>query len=275
MGEQSSAVEWARTAEIREPVSLGQIEAAILEREPVPLESWSLGQKALVAVSSVTGWVLVVLLVSFTWGACLVGLLLLGMGATSDDPAGWFQVARFLFFVGAVAQLMSVRQWWESGRSRNAFNAVAAGLAVVASGAASVVIMTTDAVPADRWLWLAVVATGVIGVVAFVLSTFSKQEGRQKSRKPPQRGPKKHDMVTRYKKTRVEVLDVLAHRGLMKVDDADCKRLLEMPLGYWDELDGVDAAERRRILELRLVGWREFDESDKRPWRSPSRSQRS
>jgi hypothetical protein len=32
-----------------------------------------------------------------------------------------------------------------------------------------------------------------------------------------------------------------------------------MPLGYWNELDGLSEREWRRVLERRHVGWREFD----------------
>ena len=62
------------------------------------------------------------------------------------------------------------------------------------------------------------------------------------------------------------MLEILQRRGLVALDEADRKRLNEMPLGYWDELDGVDDKEWRRILEYRHVGWRYFDTTDRRPW---------
>lgn len=62
------------------------------------------------------------------------------------------------------------------------------------------------------------------------------------------------------------MLEILQRRGLVALDEADRKRLNEMPLGYWDELDGVDDKEWRRILEYRHVGWRDFDTTDRRPW---------
>src|SRR5690606_17764403 len=111
-----------------------------------------------------------------------------------------------------------------------------------------------------------VLAAAASGLAMVVIGLVSRPEGRDKSRKPPRRGPKSTRKYDAYMATRRRVLEILTGRKLLDLHEADRKRVLEMPLGYWEELDGLDEKEWRRVLELRLVGWREFDESDRRPW---------
>jgi hypothetical protein len=114
--------------------------------------------------------------------------------------------------------------------------------------------------PASGGSWLPplIIATAVIGAATFLLGVFAKPEGRPKNRKPPRRGPR-GDERARVTKARRWLLEIVVHRRLVDLDEADRIRVAEMPLGYWNELDGLSEREWRRVLERRHVGWREFD----------------
>lgn len=211
------------------------------------------------------GWLWVVLLSSVTWAAPAVGLVLIVLGRGTDGASTWLDWALYAFGAACVVQAVMMFLWFETKGTRHAIQVASGVVAVVCSAVAAVLLMSTTEARSG-WLDILVLATGGLGVVVLLLFAFGRREGRAKSRKPPRRGPRNGTTRARYKATRAEVLDILIARKVVAVDDADRIRLLEFPLGYWEELDGVDEAERRRILELRLVGWRGFDASDERAW---------
>lgn len=266
MSPDATAVEWARRASFTQPLSWGEVEAGILAREPVP-ESLSGRERLLAGGIGAIGYFFVALFAALTWGAALIGLLLVAWGTRRDPPLGpgWYAASVAAFAMACLVQVNSIRVWFET-RARSFANATACGVAALSSGSAYVLLASTDDLPDVQWLDLLVPATCVLGIVAILPLTFSRPEGRAAHRRPPSRGPRQDGLIARYRATRAEVVDVLTHRGLVKLDEADRTRLLEMPLGYWDELDGVSESEWRRILELRLVGWRDFDKSDERRW---------
>lgn len=146
--------------------------------------------------------------------------------------SGWYAVSLAAFAMACLVQVNSIRVWFET-RSRSLVNAAACGVAVLSSAAAYVLLGSVDDLPDVQWLDLLVPATCVLGVVAIPLLTMSRAKGRSANRRPPSRGPRQDGLAARYRDTRAEVVDVLRHRGLVTLDDADRTRLLEMPLGYW------------------------------------------
>lgn len=266
MSPDPTAVEWARREPFTQPLRWGVVEAGILAREPVA-GALSGRERLFAGGVGATGYVFVALFAALTWGAALIGLVLVAWGTRRNPPMGsaWYTTSVAAFAMACLVQVNSIRVWLET-RSRSLANAAACGVAVVSSGAAYVLLASTDDLPDLRWLDLLLPATGVLGIVAILPLAFSSAGGRSSRRRPPRRGPRQDGLSARYRDTRAEVLDVLTHRGLVTLDEADRTRMLEMPLGYWDELDDVSESERRRILEQRLVGWRDFDQGDERPW---------
>lgn len=261
-----SVEEWARTAQVPQPVRWGEIERTVL--------AWDLpsggAETLLNKVFVLLAWALIVIRTLLTLGAPLVALVLIVIGAASVETRGaenWFTAALVFSVLAVAVQLSLLAKWWQV-RRHQLLDLVATGGAVGASAASALVLVVwVGDVAAVQWWFIAVLlATGILGAIGFVLNVTSKPEGRDKSRTPPARGPRNDWKWRRYHDARSRVLDILVKRGVVDVDEADHKRLSEMPLGYWEELDGVDEKEWRRILELRSVGWRDFDESDARSW---------
>lgn len=213
-------------------------------------------------------WVGIAAFVLVTFGSSLVGLGILltgeywGDGGVTEDE---LIVTRYAFGMAILVQLVVVMIWWETRRRQPGMLAVGA-VSALASAAAYLATIAAPGIPDDPWLPPLTIAAAVGGVVIVVLASAVKSEGRDSSKKPPRRGPRSFDKQQRYKDARTRVLRVLLERRLVALDEAEQKRILEMPLGYWEELDGVDEVEWRRILELRHHGWRDFDETDRRPW---------
>lgn len=258
-----SVEEWARTTRFGDPVKLGDVEKGVLAREPVsaPAMPWWMPIMTLVGWSSLgIGWTL-------GFGLPILGLLSIWIGR--DDAGGnWWRVAQMIFVVSALTQA-SLLYHHLSDRRREAIVWVSAMLTVAASAGAYVLVRSADS-PLEPWpLRPGIVLTGVLTFAILVVTLRSKPHTRSTRMRPPLRGPRDDDTRNRLVLTRERVLDILSERGLVKIDEADRQRLREMPLGYWEELDGVDERERRRILEYRFVGWREFDESDRRAWPPP------
>ncbi|MFG3341283.1 hypothetical protein [Glycomyces sp. NPDC048151] len=246
---------WARAAAFPQPFSWGEAEAMALSRNYAPLP----GSLA-VRVIGVVGWVFLVVLAVPTLGSAVVGSALVAAGAAQEDQAaasGWISAATTMFVLAVIAAGTALSLWWET-RRRSALELVMNGSATLASGAAIAVLAVSD-VSGGAWLPLLMIATALVSAVAFVLVSLSKPEGRPKKRKPPRRGPRGADKRARAQRARNRLLEVVVHRGLVDLDEADRIRVAEMPLGYWSELDGLDDREWKRVLERRHVGWRDFD----------------
>jgi hypothetical protein len=262
---EQSVEEWARTTRFPEPVCWGAIEGGILARDPSPLDArLSPGMKVRVGAA----WVGIVVFATLTYGSSLIGLAIIAVGTIGADATwDWVMLARVAFVVAVFMQIVSFLIWWETRRRHPLILPVSA-LTAVASVAAYVVLAVAVEESRLSWLPLFVLIAAAGGLAMLVIGLVSRPEGRGKSRKPPRRGPRRTRKYDAYVATRRRVLDILIARGVVDLDEADRKRVSEMPLGYWEELDGLDEKEWRRVLELRLVGWREFDESDRRPWPS-------
>lgn len=264
MQSEQSVESWARTTQFAHPVQWGEIERTILAWDIPRRSVESLPNKAL-ALFGLVGSVVLGLV---TGGAPLVGLVLIVVGSVwgGTDAGSWFSAAFFLFVISIVVQLFSLNDWRQVRRRLPLSLLIDSG-AVLASVASALVLVTAVGdVGKEKWLLVAIVVAGVLGAVSFGLNATSEPEGRDKSRKPPRRGPRNSWKWRRYSDARDRVLEILVERGVVDLDESDQKRVSEMPLGYWEELDGVDEKEWRRILEYRFVGWRDFDESDARPW---------
>jgi flagellar basal body-associated protein FliL len=261
--EEQSVEEWARTAQFAQPVRWGEIETGILARDPFPPdERLSLGMAARVGAA----WAGVGVFGILFYGSSLIGLAFVVAGNIGSDASwDWVTPAQVAFAVAVMVEVVSFLIWWEI-RRRSVLALPVSALTVVASVAAYVVLARSAEESRLSWLPLLVLIAAMSGAAMFVIGLMSKPEGRDKSRKPPQRGPKSARKRGSYAATRARVLEILTERGVVDLDEADRKRVLEMPLGYWEELDGLDEKEWRRVLELRSVGWREFDASDRRPW---------
>ncbi|WP_068249982.1 hypothetical protein [Janibacter corallicola] len=256
--------EWARTAEFPEPIVWGDVEAGILTREPrkgpgLPVGMW---------VRVVLAWVGIAAFVIVVFGASLFGLVFVILGNVIQGLGwDWDMAARVAFVVAILVEVPSFLTWLET-RRRSAMSTAVSTLTLVASVAAWIVILLGEGFSIS-WLSLFVTVAAVSALVVLVLGLRSKPEGRPKNRIPPRRGPRGYRKRADYTDARAQVLQILQKRRLVTVDEADEQRLKEMPLGYWEELDGVDEKEWRRILEYRHVGWRDFDESDRRAWPPP------
>ena len=252
---------WARSADFGDPPRLGEVEAGVLARKPL----WEdRPGAALVAVSWIAGslaWLL-------GYGAPILGLLLVFRGTRegSDLRDTWLTLALVLF-VGSAYACVSLLLEMRRTRRRMTVD-WASMLVVLAACVAAYAVLDRAEVQVPRALEPAVAVVGVVALVTLVLSLISRPApSREKSRTtPPLRGPRGDAERFHYRMTRERVLDILVERRLLDLDPVDRQRLGEMPLGYWEELDGVDDAERRRILQNRASGWRTFDESDERPW---------
>lgn len=246
---------WAREMEFSRPFKWGEAETAVLAREYPPLPG-----SAVARTVGVLAWVFIVILGAPVLGAAVVGFALAAVASAQDTQAaadGWLSAATFLFVIAVIAAGTALSLWWET-RRRSPLELVLNGANTLASGSAFAVLAASP-ISAEGWLPLLIIATGLVSAVAFGLGVFSKPEGRAKKRKPPPRGPRSADKRARARRARQRLLDVVIHRGLVDLDEADRIRVGEMPLGYWNELDGLSEREWRRVLERRHVGWREFD----------------
>lgn len=249
---------WARDMAFTRPFSWGEAEAAVLAREYPPLPG-----SALARTAGVLAWVLIAILGTPLLGAAVVGFALAAAASAQDtqaDAEGWLSAAAFLFVIAVIAAGTALSLWWET-RRRSPLELVMNGANALAAGAAFAVLAASP-ITASGWLPVLITASGLISAVAFALGARSRPEGRTKRRKPPRRGPRSADKRARAIRARQRLLEVVVHRGLVDLDESDRIRIGEMPLGYWNELDGLDERERRRLLERRHVGWREFDAKD-------------
>ena len=262
--------EWAGTAYFPLPLRLGAVEAGVLARRPAASAGLGWGYPLLV----VLGWVALALSFLLGLGVALVGLLAVWLGTSDDPPSGhdfWLSMAQMIFVVGAIVEILILLEAVKS-KERESFLLGSALLTGCASAAAFLLLRSS---PRDEpWgLTPAVIAQCVLSIGVIIASMVAKPRtpGPNAARKSPKRGLKNDNKYWHYVRTRTQVLDTLIDRELLKVDDADRRRLNEMPLGYWEELDYVDEREWRRILEYRFVGWREFTEGDRWDWSPPEK----
>ncbi len=260
--------EWARSHRFSEPLSLGEVESGVLARPPADdtsLPLWVAGIGAL-------GWVAMGFFFLVGPGIGFFGLLAIWLAGRETPPGGaefWTTVAMLVFAVGALSLALYAVEVVRA-RKRNGRDILFGGAPVLASAASFLLLRTMSPDPAPGFLAIAVVALGVAGAVILIASLASKPPKRKQSnRVPPRRGPTGQAEYDRYLRTRERVLDIVVKRGLLKVDEIEQGGINSLPLGYWEELDGVDERERRRILEYSVLGWREFTASDERPWSPP------
>lgn len=245
---------WARDMPFSRPFSWGEAEAAVLSRDYPPLPG-----SFVIRLVGVVAWVLIAVLAVPTLGGGVMGFAAIAAAVAQDGQAAaeaWISPATVLYGLGVLSVGSMLSMWWET-RRRSPVLLIISGASALAA-AASWVVLALSPISAEGWLPLLIIATAVIGAVTFLLGAFSKPEGRPKNRKPPRRGPR-GDKRARAAKARQRLLEVVVHRGLVDLDEADRIRVAEMPLGYWNELDGLGECEWRRVLERRHVGWREFD----------------
>lgn len=265
-----SVEEWAQSSHFPQPLRLGEVEAGILARPPAA--SVSLGRSF--PLLQALAWPVLAVAFFLGPGLALLGLLAVYVGTSQEPPVGdntWLWAAHLIFVVGALTELTILAQSVKS--SHREWFPIATALLTVGASAAAFLLLRSSRWDEPWGLTPAVVAMGIfaIGALFLTLVASPRAPGPNAHRKPPRRGPKDDSTYWHYVRTRQLVLDALIGRGLLKVDEADRKRLGEMPLGYWDELDNVDEREWRRILEYRSAGWREFTASDQRTWSAPEK----
>lgn len=246
---------WARHMEFPQPFSWGEAEAAVLARDFPPLPG-----SLVMRMVGVVAWVLIAILGLPILGGAVVGFAAIAAAVAQHSQAAaddWLSPATILYLVGLISVGSMLTVWWET-RRRSPVLLIVSGASALAA-AASWAVLVLSPISAEGWLPLLIIATAVLGTATFLLGAFSKPEGRPKNRKPPRRGPRSADKRARAAKARQRLLEVIVHRGLVDLDEADQIRVVEMPLGYWNELDGLSEREWRRVLERRHVGWREFD----------------
>jgi hypothetical protein len=262
-----TAEQWVQSHQFSEPLRLAEVEAGVLTREPVAGTGLPLWVRAVGAV----GWIFVGIAFLLGAGASLLGLLAAWLAGR--DAAGgsglWMGVTQLVYVCSAFAYAFYLVEVVRA-RRRQVHDMVFAAVTVVASAATFMVLRSSpETVPG--LVSLAVVITGVLGAALLVASIMSEaSRPTDDTRKPPLRGPSKKADHERYLHTRELALDIVVDRGLVKIDDLEKARMNNVPLGYWDELDGVDERERRRILEYAVIGWRTFSDADRRVWSPPA-----
>ena len=261
MSAYGSAEEWAQSARFSQPVRLGEVEQGILARRPVeaPRSPWW------VFLVGAVGWAAMAFAFIIGPGVSMLGALLVWLG--------WLAAARWVFLLGALAYGFYVVELVKARRRRLADQACAT-LTLVGCLAAELLLRGEMSTELPRGLRPLVWTLALVAAAIVVISFASKPQGAASAvpstRRPPRRGPDDEKEYERYLHTRKQVLDILVRRGLVHVDPMEQGRLNSMPLGYWEELDGVDERQRRHILEYATIGWREFSASDRRPWSPPS-----
>lgn len=263
-----SAEQWARTHDFSEPLRLAEVEAGVLAREPVAVPGLPLWVHAVGAV----GWVFMGISYFLGMGAPVLGLLTAWLAGQESSGASdaWMSVTQLVFCVSVPTQAFYLVEVVRAKR-RHLHDTVFAAITVLAS-AATFAVLRSSSEPVPDLVWLAVVVTGLVGVALVVASMMSKApRSTNDARKPPLRGPSGTADRERYLHTRALALDIVVDRGLLRLDDLEKSRINNIPLGYWEELDGVDERERRRILEYALIGWRTFSDHDRRSWSPPAR----
>lgn len=263
-----SVEEWARSHPFSEPLRLGEVEAGVLAHEPLggTGTSWWVG-----AIGAV-GWVSMAVMFFLGPGVAVVGLLAIWIAGGDAPPGGtdvWTTVAGLAFGVGSLAYALYLVETVRAGR-RHTRDLVFGAVTLAASAVSFVLVRSLPSGVAPRWLWIAVVAMGVLGAALLVASLRSAPRRSTGAKvPPPTRGPVDARQRERYLRSRARALDIVVGRGLLKADEVEQGRINAMPLGYWEELDGVEERERRRILEYAVLGWRQFTPSDQRVWSPP------
>lgn len=260
--------EWAKSHRFSEPLRLGEVEDGVLARPPAD----GTGMPWWVAGIGALGWVAMGLFFLVGPGIGLIGLLAIWLAGQESPPGGadlWTNVAMFVFAMGSLSLAFYAVEVVRA-KKRNVRDILFGGAPVVASVASSLLLRTMSPGSAPTFLWIGVVALGVVGALILIASLASTPpKPKRSTRVPPRRGPADEAAYDRYLRTRERVLDIVVTRGLLKVDEIEQGGINSLPLGYWEELDGVDERERRRILEYSVLGWREFTASDERPWSPP------
>jgi hypothetical protein len=261
-----SVEQWARSHHFSEPLRLAEVEAGVLAREPVAAPGLPLWIHAIGAV----GWIFMGIAFLLGAGASLLGLLAawLAVRDAPGDSGSWMGVAQLVYVCSAFAYAFYLVEVVRATR-RQVVDMVSAVVTVVASAATFMVLRSSPGTVPDL-VSLAVVVTGVLGALVLVASIMSRTpRPTDDTRKPPLRGPSRKADRENYLHTRELALDIVVDRGLVKLDDLEKSRINRIPLGYWEELDGVDERERRRILEYAVIGWRTFSDHDRRAWSPP------
>ena len=265
-----SVEEGARAHPFSQPLRLGEVDAGVLARAPLA----GTGTAWWVGAIGAVGWLSMGVFFLLGPGVALVGLLAIWLAGQEAPPGGtdpWITVSGLAFGVGSLAYALYLVEVVRA-RRRHTRDLVFGIVTVVASAASFVLVRSLPSDVAPSWLTVAVGAMGALGAALVATSLLSAPRASRPQRaQPPARGPVDAADRDRYIETRKRVLDILVDRGLLNSDELEQSRINAMPLGYWEELDGVEEKERRRILEYAVIGWREFTPSDQRVWSPPER----
>lgn len=236
--DEQSVEQWARTAEFPRPPLWGQVESAILVR-PVPgdldegLSSPGLGAKVLGVVATPVVAVLLGLLL----GSSLIGLVLIYLGTTQDDPSsasGWIAGAS-IAYVAALTVPLSVLGIWRESRRRSPLDLViTGGTALVALTAFMVAGQVPGVAGAATWIGVLTLSTAAAGTGVFLVLLTRSRPGRR-PRRESRRGLTPEQLW--YKGARAQVLEIMLRRGIVDENEIDMVSMVEMPLGSWHELD--------------------------------------
>ncbi|HLT10910.1 MAG TPA: hypothetical protein VK028_08890 [Micromonosporaceae bacterium] len=229
MAEQSLR-DWARTANFSYPVRWGEVESAILARDLPPLEqevtTGRFARVAVVAAAAVVG--------ALVYGASVVGLGLVAVGAyLAASPGPWMVVAQIAFIVATLVPVTVLMAWWTE-RRRGPWDVLVSGLTAAASIGAFVILTTLPEESDAGWLGTLTLVAAVVALAVFLVILAASKGGPRARRRAWSLNPGKD---LRYIAAREEVLQVLVERRLVQLDKAGQRKVLEMPLGSWHELD--------------------------------------
>lgn len=233
----SSLDQWARTADFSQPVRWGEVEGAILDRPPPPVNG---EDNKMDLFYGVAGW-LSRLVFAVVVGAALIGLGMVVIAAQLDPAAAeaWLVVAR-VFFVASVGVAGTVLWSWWGERGGTWVELVVAGVAGFASLAAFLATRTMSDVPGAPATGVYAVVPAAVGCLAFLLVLVTKPEFGTREKKPRSKvDPKRMPgwKRERYLRGRETVLTILMSRGIAHVSGAQQAEMVRMPLGSWHELD--------------------------------------
>lgn len=222
-----SAEEWARGVQLSGPVRWGAVEDEVFARPaPRPIEETRADR-----VIRAIGLVLMGILAIPAFGASVVGLVLFLVGV---DPV----VVRIFFVVAAGFPVAMVLTWWDT-RERGLVRITASGSSGLVSLVAYLLMRSGPMADRDAWAALFMLVAVVTGVVAAVVMLVASKAPEQRRRGPRGLSPAKG---VGYLQARNRVLGILVERGVVELDPDMQKKMTEMPLGCWHELD-QDAAQ--------------------------------
>lgn len=233
MSDRSQPVEqWARTVHLSEPIRWAAVEDEVLARRPPRPVDETTADRVIRRV----GFVLMAILAIPSIGSSIVGLVLYMAGA---HPV----VVRIFFLLAIGVAVSMLLIWWED-RDRGPVKLLVTAGSGGVSLAAYLIMRSAPAADRDAWAALFMLAAAAAGLLVFgVILALSKSADVRPS---PRIGSLNPAKGTGYMQARKRVLGILVERGVVDLAPDTQKKMTEMPLGTWTELDEASSRDIQR-----------------------------